>query len=96
MAIRSVSRVIEGVATLEGGGFLVNTDHFPPARCPILIHSFCSTEMGPTDVRPGEAKVYRITPHRGFETVTIFYPAASVTKIHRNMRGSWARAMFNG
>ncbi len=69
MAIRSVSRVIEGVATLEGGGFLVHRP-FPTSALSDFDPFLLLDEMGPTDVRPGEAKGAPDHPHRGFETVT--------------------------
>jgi len=69
MAIRSVSRVIKGIATLEGGGFLVHRP-FPTSALSDFDPFLLLDEMGPTDVRPGEAKGAPDHPHRGFETVT--------------------------
>jgi len=69
MAIRSVSRVIKGTATLEGGGFLVHRP-FPTSTLSDFDPFLLLDEMGPTDVRPGEAKGAPDHPHRGFETVT--------------------------
>ena len=69
MAIRSVSRVIKGTATLEGGGFLVHRP-FPTSTLSDFDPFLLRDEMGPTDVRPGEAKGAPDHPHRGFETVT--------------------------
>jgi len=69
MAIRSVSRVIKGIATLEGGGFLVHRP-FPTSVLSDFDPFLLLDEMGPTDVRPGEAKGAPDHPHRGFETVT--------------------------
>src|SRR5215813_12857700 len=69
MPLRSVSKVIDSVTTLEGAGFLVHRpfptpelDHFDPF---LLLD-----EMGPVEVAPGAAKGAPDHPHRGFETVT--------------------------
>src|SRR5215831_6977155 len=69
MAIRSVFRVLKGIATLEGGGFLVHRP-FPTSALPDFDPFLLLDEIGPTDVRPGEAKGAPDHPHRGFETVT--------------------------
>jgi hypothetical protein len=69
MATRSVSRVIKGIATLEGGGFLVHRP-FPTSAMADFDPFLLLDEMGPTEVRPGEAKGAPDHPHRGFETVT--------------------------
>jgi quercetin 2,3-dioxygenase len=69
MAIRSVSRVIKGVPTLEGAGFLVHRP-FPSDTLSDFDPFLLLDEMGPMEVRPGEAKGAPDHPHRGFETVT--------------------------
>lgn len=69
MAIRSVSQVIKGAPTLEGGGFLVHRP-FPSGALSDFDPFLLLDEMGPMDVRPGEAKGAPDHPHRGFETVT--------------------------
>ena len=69
MAIRSVSNVIKGVSTLEGGGFLVHRP-FPTGILADFDPFLLFDEMGPMDVMPGEAKGAPDHPHRGFETVT--------------------------
>jgi redox-sensitive bicupin YhaK (pirin superfamily) len=69
MAIRSVSMVIEGISTLEGGGFLVHRP-FPTTKLTDFDPFLLFDEMGPMDVLPGEAKGAPDHPHRGFETVT--------------------------
>jgi quercetin 2,3-dioxygenase len=68
-SICSVANVIDAVRTVEGEGFVVNRpfptrslDHFDPF---LLLD-----QMGPADLRPGEAKGAPDHPHRGFETVT--------------------------
>lgn len=69
IAIRSASRLVESIRTLEGEGFAVrrslatrDADAFDPF---LLLD-----EMGPEDLGPGEAKGAPDHPHRGFETVT--------------------------
>ena len=69
MAVRSFSRVIRGIPTLEGGGFLVHRP-FPTGSLSDFDPFLLFDEMGPMDVRPGEAKGAPDHPHRGFETVT--------------------------
>ena len=66
MAIRSLSRVIEGVATLEGGGFLVHRP-FPTSALSDFDPFLLLDEMGPTNVGPGEAKGAPDHPHRGLK-----------------------------
>ncbi len=69
MAIRSVSRIIKSIRTLEGDGFVVNRP-FPTDKLSDFDPFLLFDEMGPMDVRPGEAKGAPDHPHRGFETVT--------------------------
>jgi quercetin 2,3-dioxygenase len=69
MAIRSVTNLIEGTPTLEGAGFLVHRP-FPSRTLSDFDPFLLLDEMGPMDVRPGEAKGAPDHPHRGFETVT--------------------------
>lgn len=67
--VRTASRVISSVRTVEGGGFIVNRalpTHFISEFDPFLLLD----EMGPADYAPGEAKGAPDHPHRGFETVT--------------------------
>jgi redox-sensitive bicupin YhaK (pirin superfamily) len=66
---RSVARIVDGIRTLEGGGFVVRRpfptpalDHFDPF---LLLD-----EMGPAELAPGAARGAPDHPHRGFETVT--------------------------
>jgi redox-sensitive bicupin YhaK (pirin superfamily) len=67
--IRSVLRLVPGVETYEGEGFLV---HRPfPTRLLMDFDPFLLLdEMGPMECAPGEAKGAPDHPHRGFETVT--------------------------
>jgi quercetin 2,3-dioxygenase len=69
MAIRSVSRIIKGIPTLEGAGFLVHRP-FPTNALSDFDPFLLLDEMGPMNVGPGEAKGAPDHPHRGFETVT--------------------------
>ncbi len=69
MAIRSVSRIIKGIPTLEGAGFLVHRP-FPSGGLSDFDPFLLFDEMGPMDLGPGEAKGAPDHPHRGFETVT--------------------------
>ena len=67
--IRSVSKVVNSVQTTEGGGFIVNRalpNQYISSFDPFLLLD----EMGPRNLRPGEAKGAPDHPHRGFETVT--------------------------
>src|SRR3989441_6977951 len=69
MAVRSVSHVIKGAPTLEGAGFLVHRP-FPSGALSDFDPFLLLDEMGPMDLKPGEAKGAPDHPHRGFETVT--------------------------
>jgi redox-sensitive bicupin YhaK (pirin superfamily) len=69
MTVRSISRIIKGIATLEGGGFLVHRP-FPTDELSEFDPFLLLDEMGPMDVGPGEAVGAPDHPHRGFETVT--------------------------
>jgi redox-sensitive bicupin YhaK (pirin superfamily) len=69
LTVRSASRIINSVKTIEGGGFVVNRS-FPTQSLSDLDPFQLLDEMGPMDVAPGEAKGAPDHPHRGFETVT--------------------------
>src|SRR5262244_1083517 len=66
---RTVAGIVNSIETLEGGGFLVRRP-FPQAAFSDFDPFLLLDEMGPMDVRPGEAKGAPDHPHRGFETVT--------------------------
>ena len=67
---RSVSRVIDGLKTLEGAGFLVRRP-FPTPALSFFDPFLLLDEMGPSHVEPGgQAAGAPTHPHRGFETVT--------------------------
>jgi redox-sensitive bicupin YhaK (pirin superfamily) len=66
---RSVARIVDAIRTVEGEGFIVRRP-FPTARVAQFDPFLLLDEMGPIDLRPGEAKGAPDHPHRGFETVT--------------------------
>jgi len=66
---RSAISVIDAVRTVEGEGFIVRRP-FPTARIGQVDPFLLLDEMGPIELRPGEAKGAPDHPHRGFETVT--------------------------
>ena len=66
---RAVARVVDSIETLEGAGFLVHRP-FPVAGLSAIDPFLLLDEMGPMDLRAGEAKGAPDHPHRGFETVT--------------------------
>jgi len=80
---RSVSRVVPGVVTLEGGGFQVRRP-FPTGALDAIDPFLLLDEMGPVDYAPGKAVGAPDHPHRGFETVT--YLLAGAMR-HRDSRG---------
>ncbi|HEY0547059.1 MAG TPA: pirin family protein [Pyrinomonadaceae bacterium] len=67
--LRAVARIVNGVETLEGEGFLVRRP-FPTHALSEFDPFLLLDEMGPKDYAPGEAKGAPDHPHRGFETVT--------------------------
>src|SRR5436189_1112846 len=83
MAVRSVSHIIKGIPTLEGAGFLVHRP-FPSDALSDFDPFLLLDEMGPMEVRPGEAKGAPDHPHRGFETVTYMIDGEFV---HRDSTG---------
>lgn len=66
---RTVARVVNGIETLEGEGFLVRRP-FPQSALSEFDPFLLLDEMGPMQLAPGEAKGAPDHPHRGFETVT--------------------------
>jgi len=66
---RSVTRVLDTVSTLEGGGFTVRRP-FPTQTLDQIDPFLLFDHFGPVDHAPGEAKGAPDHPHRGFETVT--------------------------
>jgi hypothetical protein len=86
MKIRSVKNVVPAVATLEGAGFLVHRP-FPSPSLDLFDPFLLLDEMGPSDLRPGEAKGAPDHPHRGFETVTYLLSGAMQHKDSQGNQG---------
>lgn len=68
-SIRVISRIVDSVTTTEGEGFIVHRP-FPANTFSHFDPFLLLDEMGPMDLKPGEAKGAPDHPHRGFETVT--------------------------
>jgi redox-sensitive bicupin YhaK (pirin superfamily) len=64
-----VSKVVDNVQTTEGEGFIVNRV-FPTRFISDFDPFLLLDEIGPRNLRPGEAKGAPDHPHRGFETVS--------------------------
>lgn len=67
--LRSVAGIINSVETLEGAGFLVRRP-FPKSSFSEFDPFLLLDELGPVNLKPGQAKGAPDHPHRGFETVT--------------------------
>jgi redox-sensitive bicupin YhaK (pirin superfamily) len=80
---RSVLAVITATETLEGAGFSVRRP-FPTRPLDHLDPFLLLDEMGPMELKPGEAKGAPDHPHRGFETVTYLL---SGEMVHRDSHG---------
>jgi len=65
----SVSKVIDSMETKEGAGFIVHRP-FPSHSLSEFDPFLLLDEMGPMNLKPGEATGAPDHPHRGFETVT--------------------------
>ncbi|MFL5430489.1 MAG: pirin family protein, partial [Myxococcales bacterium] len=68
-SVREVSKIVTAHRQTEGGGFIVRRP-FPGADVDFVDPFLLLDEMGPVELRPGEAKGAPDHPHRGFETVT--------------------------
>ena len=66
---RTINKVINSLTTTEGAGFIVHRP-FPTNTFSYFDPFLLLDEMGPMDLKPGEAKGAPDHPHRGFETVT--------------------------
>lgn len=87
MNIRTVSKIVQSHKTLEGAGFVVHRAfpiHGLNAPDPFLLLD----EMGPEDLKPGEAKGAPDHPHRGFETVTYMLEGRMNHKDSNGNKGS--------
>jgi quercetin 2,3-dioxygenase len=67
--LRTVAGMINSVETLEGAGFLVRRP-FPKSSFSEFDPFLLLDELGPANLKPGEAKGAPDHPHRGFETVS--------------------------
>jgi redox-sensitive bicupin YhaK (pirin superfamily) len=67
--LRTVAGIINSVETLEGAGFLVRRP-FPKSSFSEFDPFLLLDELGPIDLKPGQAKGAPDHPHRGFETVS--------------------------
>lgn len=67
--LRSIAGIINSVETLEGAGFLVRRP-FPKSSFSEFDPFLLLDELGPIDLKPGQAKGAPEHPHRGFETVS--------------------------
>ncbi len=67
--LRSVAGIINSVETLEGAGFLVRRP-FPKSSFSEFDPFLLLDELGPINLKPGQAKGAPDHPHRGFETVS--------------------------
>src|ERR1700682_2405234 len=81
---RSIVRIVPGVRTVEGGGFVVRRP-FPTPALDSFDPFLLLDEMGPADYAPGEAKGAPDPPHRGFEAVTYLLEGAMR---HHDSRGN--------
>lgn len=66
---RTVAGIINSVETLEGAGFLVRRP-FPKSSFSEFDPFLLLDELGPINLKPGQAKGAPDHPHRGFETVS--------------------------
>ena len=80
---RSVARIIQGVTTEEGEGFVVRRP-FPTGHLNFFDPFLLLDQMGPTTYGPGQAKGAPDHPHRGFETVTYVLQGAME---HKGLHG---------
>lgn len=67
--LRTVAGLINSVETLEGAGFLVRRP-FPKSSFSEFDPFLLLDELGPINLKPGQAKGAPDHPHRGFETVS--------------------------
>jgi len=67
--LRTIAGIVNSVETLEGAGFLVRRP-FPKSSFSEFDPFLLLDELGPVNLKPGQAKGAPDHPHRGFETVT--------------------------
>ena len=85
--VRLPSRVITSETAFEGAGFLVHRA-FPTRALSDFDPFLLLDEMGPMDLKPGEAKGAPDHPHRGFETVTYMLEGRMNHKDSQGNKGS--------
>lgn len=66
---RTIAGIIHSVETMEGAGFLVRRP-FPKSSFSEFDPFLLLDELGPINLKPGQAKGAPDHPHRGFETVS--------------------------
>jgi redox-sensitive bicupin YhaK (pirin superfamily) len=66
---RAVAGIISSVETVEGAGFVVRRP-FPKSSFSDFDPFLLLDELGPVNLKPGQAKGAPDHPHRGFETVS--------------------------
>lgn len=69
LKLRTVNKLIDSITTTEGAGFIVHRP-FPTSAFSDFDPFLLLDEMGPMNLKSGEAKGAPDHPHRGFETVT--------------------------
>ncbi|MBI4785339.1 MAG: pirin family protein [Oscillatoriophycideae cyanobacterium NC_groundwater_1537_Pr4_S-0.65um_50_18] len=67
--LRTIAGIVNSVETLEGAGFLVRRP-FPKSSFSAFDPFLLLDELGPIQLKPGQAKGAPDHPHRGFETVS--------------------------
>jgi hypothetical protein len=86
MPLRSVTRIIDSVSTLEGGGFPVRRP-FPVVGLSHIDPFLLLDHLGPVNWAPRQAIGAPDHPHRGFETVTYLLEGAMQHKDSAGHRG---------
>ncbi|WP_449420473.1 pirin family protein [Phormidium nigroviride] len=84
--LRTVAGIINSVETLEGEGFLVRRP-FPKSSFSQFDPFLLLDELGPVNLKPGQAKGAPDHPHRGFETVSYLLDGRFEHKDSQGHRG---------
>lgn len=84
--LRTVAGIINSVETLEGEGFLVRRP-FPKSNFSEFDPFLLLDELGPVNLKPGQAKGAPDHPHRGFETVSYILDGQLEHKDSQGHRG---------